>query len=1068
MNPSLPFIRRPVMTLLLTASAILFGVLAYRKLPVNDLPSVDYPVIQVNCAYPGASPQTVANNIATPLERQFMQIPGLELITSKSTQGNVSLTLQFSLEKSIDAAATDVQTAITQATGSLPVDLPSPPTFSKTNPNDQAIMYIALTSDTVTAGRLYDIASTTVGQQISIINGVSRVQVFGSKSAIRIKADPSALAARNMTVDDLNASIRAGTTYQGAGQIDGPNRTLLLQPQGQLESADQYNGLIIGQKEGAPIYLRDVAAATDGVQDERVDMRFWTRGRTIPKATVVLAVFRQAGANAVEVSKAIRALAPKIDVQLPPSVSLIPIHDRSQSIVNSVRDVTATLYIAFILVVIVIYLFLGRATDTLIPIVALPLSLLITFVVMGILGYSLDNLSLMALTLSIGFLVDDAIVFLENVVRRMQRYDEGPIAASINGAKEISFTIISMTLSLAAVFLPLAFMSGLVGRIFREFAIVIIVAIIASGLVSLSLTPLMTARLIARRGAGSRKTLLERTFGYFEEKVLKIYGNSLWFFIKHKWVSAVIFLACLFGTYHFFNILPKAFLPKGDSGFIFGMMIAQEGASPEQMRQYQSVGDDILQKNEAVQTTFTMTGASNFIPSNYGLMIAFLKPTDQRPPIDAVAGQLMGAVSGRIPGAMAFLQPQPVLEISTGAQARQQGDFAYNISGLDPDQVFSTSQAMFMKLMQWDGFSSVSSDLYTHTPNLKIDILRPQASLYNVSATRIEALLRNAYSQNFAYLIKKPDDQYQVIVEVKDSARRHAEDLDKLYVRSDDGQNLIPLKAVATWSPITGPQSVNHTNQFTSATLFFNLKPGYTIGQATDQIEAAAKEVVPLSLRGQFQGEALTFKETVSTLIILMGMAVFVMYVILGILYESFIHPITVLSTLPTALVGGLATLWIFNEVASLYAFIGLFMLMGIVKKNGIMIVDFAVHRVNQGMSAADAIHEASIDRFRPIIMTTLAAIMGALPIALGYGEDGGGRRPLGLVIVGGLIVAQLITLYVTPVIYLLMELLQEKILSKWPAARGEDAPAERDVVPVAQVAAGFSGGNGGGNGDNH
>src|SRR3982751_5967825 len=515
MNLSEPFIRRPVMTAVLTVSVILFGVLSYFQLPVNDLPAVDYPVIQVQVGYPGASPDTIANNIATPLKRQFMQINGLEVVTSKSTQGVATFTLQFALDKNIDAAATDVQTAISQAIGSLPADLPSPPTYSKTNPNDQPIMYIAMTSDSVTPGQLYDYASTQVGQRISILPGVSQVNVYGTKSAIRIKANPSAMWARGISIDDLNNAIRQGTSYTGAGQLDSSSRTAVLRPQGQLETAEQYDNLIVGGTSNAPVYLRDVATVKDSVQDERVNMRFWVRGYSVPAATVIVAVNRRAGANAVEVSKSIYGVMPAVSSELPGSIRIMPIYDRSASIVHSVSDVQATLMIAFVLVVIVIFAFLGRVTDTLIPVVALPLSLLITFIAMRLLGYSLDNLSLMALTLAIGFLVDDAIVFLENTVRRMER-GEKALEATLQGAQEISFTIMSMTISLAAVFIPLVFMTGLVGRIFREFAITIVIAILASGLVSLTLTPLMCARMLSGRGEGSKKTWMERVIGGIE------------------------------------------------------------------------------------------------------------------------------------------------------------------------------------------------------------------------------------------------------------------------------------------------------------------------------------------------------------------------------------------------------------------------------------------------------------------------------------------------------------------------------------------------------------------------
>jgi HAE1 family hydrophobic/amphiphilic exporter-1 len=1017
------------MTAVLTISVIVFGVLSFLKLPVNDLPVVDYPVISVQANYPGASPDTVANNIATPLERQFMQINGLELVTSQSTQGHVSITLQFALDKSIDAAATDVQTAISQASGNLPTDLPSPPTFSKTNPNDQPILYIALTSDSVTPGRLYDYGSTQVGQRISILPGVSSVNVFGTKSAVRIKVDPSKMWARGISIDDLVAAVKNGTSYTGAGQFDSPSGTQLLNPKGQLDSADSYGNLIVSSTNGAPVFLRDVAHVEDTVQDERIKMRFWVRGYDEPSATVVVAVNRQAGSNAVAVSKSVRDLLPVISAELPGSVRVTPIYDRSQTIVNSVADVQATLVFAFVLVVGVIFIFLGRATDTLIPTVALPLSLLLTFMAMRVFGYSLDNLSLMALTLAIGFLVDDAIVFLENTVRLMEKGLK-PLEASLESAREISFTILSMTVSLAAVFFPLVFMSGLVGRIFREFAITIVVSIIASGLVSLTLTPLMCARLLKPRGHGIKQNWVERAGGRAEKAILAVYGKSLWWFLRHRWISALTWAACMAGTVFLFMAVPKAFLPVGDSSFVWGVMIGKEGSSPEQMRALQNQAAIDMRADPAVGATFTLTGNSQFLASNQGLLLAFLKPPQVRPPIQAVVGGMIGRLSA-IPGIFPFLRPMPVLNISTGATNQNQGQYAYAISGVNSQQVYDVAQKMMGKLREYPGFATVSSDFFNHTPNLEINIRRDQARIYGVSETRILNLLRNAYSQNYLYLIKKPEDQYQVILEVQDSERSQADNLSLLYIRSDDGKNLVPLNTLVDWTSSLGPQSVNHLNQFTSVTIYFNLKPDVAIGDATNYISKAEAEIVPPTIRASLQGEALTFRDTVRDLTILMGLAVFVMYVILAILYESYVHPLTVLSTLPTALVGGLLTLYVFGEQASLYAFVGMFMLMGIVKKNGIMIVDFARQRVEAGETAENAIHEASLDRFRPILMTTLAAVIGAVPIAAGYGADGASRRPLGLVIVGGLVVSQFITLYVTPVIYLYLEQFQEKVLNR-------------------------------------
>jgi HAE1 family hydrophobic/amphiphilic exporter-1 len=587
-----------------------------------------------------------------------------------------------------------------------------------------------------------------------------------------------------------------------------------------------------------------------------------------------------------------------------------------------------------------------------------------------------------------------------------------------------------MTISLAAVFIPLVFMPGLVGRIFREFAVTIVIAIFASGLVSLTLTPLMTARLLKERGHGFKQTWMERVFGALEKRVLAVYGASLWWFLKRRWVSAMIWMVCLAGTIWLFMAVPKAFLPPGDSSVVFGVFMGREGSSPEQMRAIQNRVDETLHQDPNVLMDFTMTGNGQFLPSNQGITFTFLKPPEKRQPIQQAAAEMMGKL-GSSPGVLAFLRPYPVLEISTGAVNTNQGQYAFSVSGVNPGQVYDVAGKLMGKLSEYPGFLTLSSDFFNNTPNLDIDIRRDQAKVRGVSETRILELLRSAYSQNYLYLIKKPEDQYQVILEVADAARSQPEDLSLLYIRSDDGSNLVPLRELVTWRSSLGPQAVNHTNQFTSVTLFFNLKPGVAIGDATDFITRAAKEIVPPTVRASLQGEALTFRNTVRDLTLLMLLAVFVMYVILAILYESYVHPLTVLSTLPTALVGGLLTLFLFGEQASLYAFVGMFMLMGIVKKNGILIVDFARQRVDAGEPAERAVHEASMDRFRPILMTTLAAVIGALPIALGYGADGASRRPLGLVIVGGLLVSQFITLYVTPVIYLYLEDLQEKVLNR-------------------------------------
>ena len=1065
-----PFIRRPVMTVLLTLSVIVAGITTYNQLAVNDLPAVDYPIIQVTCAYPGADPVTMANNIATPLEKQFLQIPGLDIITSQSSQGNTSLTLQFVLSKSITDAATDVQAAIQRATGKLPIDLPSPPTFSKTNPNDQAVYLLGLMSDTLTDGDLYKYASTAVAQRISILPGVSQVNIYGVQGAIRIKADPAALASRGLTMDDVANAIKAGTVYSGAGQFDGQHRSFVLQPNGQIDQAEGYRNLIVARnKDRSPVYLRDIAEVKQSVQDERTSRFFWVRGFNPPGSIVVLAVSRQAGANAVEVANSVKALFPELRASLPGSITFTPVFDRSQTIVNSVHDVRMTLLIAFVLVVMVIYVFLGRATDTLIPAVALPLSLLLTFAVMSILGFSINNLTLMALTLAIGFLVDDAIVFLENVIRRAE-HGESILQASYNTAGEISFTILSMTLSLAAVFIPLVLLPGLLGRIFQEFSITIIVAILASGLVSLTLTPLMCARILGERRAGHKRARMEKWTGNFIKRVIDVYGRALDKFLDRAWLTIPILLTCILGLWFFFTHLPFTLLPPGDSGFARGVFIAQEGSSPEQMRAFQKLVNEKIEADPSVGQFFTVAGSLSRSSSSQAIIFCVFKPREQRDPIEQCLLRIQKSIN-TIPGLTAVITPSPVLQINVGATNQTQGQYAYTISGIVPQEVYGAANQMMTNLRGFKGFASVRSDYYNSTPNLKIDIDRERAATYGVSTSAIQSLLKNAYSQNYVYLIKQPDDQYQVILEVKDNERAQPRDLDNLYVRSNSGStisqsgapgnsiattagssaDLVPLRAVTSTSQVVGPQAVNHFDQFTSVTINFNLLPGVAIGDATKFIEDSFAQVHQQfpGVQATFQGEALVFRQLFRALPLLLIAAIFVMYVILGILYESYVHPITVLfPAIVPAVVGGLFTLWIFGSTLSLYSVIGLFLLLGIVKKNGIMVVDFALQRIDEGWDLRSAIHEASVERFRPIMMTTLAALMGAVPLALGFGQDASSRRPLGLVIVGGLIFSQLITLFVTPVIYLWLEWFQEHVLDRVPFLRSAHTHHEGEPVP--------------------
>jgi hydrophobic/amphiphilic exporter-1 (mainly G- bacteria), HAE1 family len=1023
MNFSELFIRRPIMTLLLTISITAFGIQVFRQLPVNDLPAVDYPVIQVSVTYPGASPETMANTCATPLEKQFLQIPGLDLVTSSNQTGQSTLVLQFSLDKSLGDAATDVQAAISRAQGFLPTDLPQPPSFTKTNPNDQPVFYIALVSDTLREGDLFDYGNTNLGQQIAIINGVSQVQVYGARTAIRIKVQVNKLSSLGLTMTDVSNAVGQSTAYLGAGQFDGKDRTYLLFPNGQLTTPQQYENVIIARPNGQPVYLKDVARVIKSVEDERISRNFWARDYGEAPAEVVLAVSRQAGANAVEVAQKIKDLLPYFRAELPGSVQMIPLYDRSKTIITNADEVEHTLMIAFVLVVIVIFAFLGRVTDTLIPVVALPLSMLITFLVMGVLNFSLNNLTLMALTLAIGFLVDDAIVFLENTVRLMESGQQ-PMPAALNSARQITFTIVAMTVSLAVVFLPLVMVTGIIGRIFREFSVTIIVAIFASGIVSITLTPMMCSRVLGPR-SHDEKTWMERTVGHLFERITVAYGRSLYFFLHHRWISAVTWVACFGLTIWVFGLLPKTFIPAGDSSFIRGVLICQEGISPDRIKELQKQVDLALRSNPAVNESFTLAGFSQGLPSNQMLALAFLKDPSQRPPITKVVSELSQEIA-QIPGIIPLMRPDPVLQISTGATKNNQGQYAFAISGVDAPQVYRSALQMMEKCRQYPGFATVSSDYFANTPMLGVDLNELQLQSYGLNNVNVEQLLRNAYSQNYTYLIKTPVDQYKVIVEAEDKQRSEPTDLDRLYFKPTGTGQIIPNQTVTDPQASVGRLSVNHINQFPSVTLYFNLKPGAATGDATAFIERTAAEVLPPTIRGQLQGEAQTFNQTFSQLGVLLFVAVFIMYVILGILYESWFHPITVLSSLPVAAVGGLFTLLLFHSDLSLYSYIGMFMLIGIVKKNGIMMVDFAVEQRRAGKTPVEAAHEASVERFRPIIMTTLAALMGAIPIAIGFGADAESRRPLGLILVGGLVVSQLITLYVTPALYLYLEALQD------------------------------------------
>ncbi len=1018
MNIAEIFIRRPITTTLVMASILLFGIMGYRLLPVSDLPNVDFPTVQVNASLPGASPETMASAVALPLERQFSTIAGVDSMTSASSLGGTSITLQFTLERNIDAAAQDVQAMIAKAARDLPQNMPSPPSYQKVNPADQPVLYLALSSPTLPLSDVNEYADTFIAQRISMISGVAQVQVYGSqKYAVRVQLDPKALATRSIGVDEAVTAIQRGNSNLPTGTLFGPNQAFTVESNGQLLRAPDYRPIIVTYRNGFPVRLGEIGQVLDSVENDKV-ANWFNNSRA-----VVLAIQRQPGTNTVEVVDSIKKLMPTFRSQMPPSVDLNVLYDRSLSIRNSVDDVKFTLLLTVALVVLVIFLFLRNISATIIPSLALPMSIVGTFALMYQLGYSLDNLSLMALTLSVGFVVDDAIVMLENIVRHMEQ-GVPVMRAALQGSREISFTILSMTLSLVSVFIPVLFMGGIVGRLLHEFAVTIGAAILVSGFVSLSLTPMLCSRFLRPPKELHHGWMYKVTDKFFQG-MLRWYDVTLQFALRHRAATMVLALVLVIATVQLFGMVPKGFLPSEDLGQIFASTEGAQGISFDSMRQHQMELAEIVRQDENVDSF--MSGMGGGGPAggagNTGRIFMRLKPRSERKlSADEVIQELRPKFA-KVPGIRVFMQNLPPLRIG-GQLTKSQYQFV--IQSPDASELYEQAGKLEARLREIPGLLDVTSDLQIRNPQVVVDIDRDKAASLGLSAQQVEEALYTSYAARQISTIYAPNNQYRVIVELLPQYQADPSALSLLYVRASTGQ-LVPLNAVANLRRTVGPLTVNHLGQLPAVTLSFNLSPGVALGEAVDQVSRAANEILPATTTRSFQGTAQAFESSMRGLGLLLLMAILVIYIVLGILYESFIHPITILSGLPSAGFGALLTLKLFNMELSLYAFVGVIMLVGIVKKNAIMMIDFALEaQRNEGMPALDAIYKGCLIRFRPIMMTTMAALMGTLPIALGVGAGAESRRPLGLAVVGGLVFSQFVTLYLTPVWYVYMEATQQ------------------------------------------